>query len=115
MADDVEELALLSLILLCAEDQTPSFEQSLSLYGRRMRSGKIRRQALQPVANSSFCRLFASGQDDALITLCGFNHASFATLLALFEPMFHQYSPFYVNDHGKFLKKSCNFEVDLVR
>ena len=32
MADDVEELALLSLILLYGEEQNTSFKQSLSLY-----------------------------------------------------------------------------------
>jgi DDE superfamily endonuclease len=106
MVDAVEELALLSLILLYEEEQNTPFKQSLTLYARRMRTGKIRRRSLQPAANSSFSRLFASGQDDALITLCGFNHASFTTLLALFEPMFHQYSPFHVDEHGKFLKKN---------
>jgi hypothetical protein len=95
MADDIEELALLSLILLFQEeDQQLSFRQSLSVYGRRVRSGKIRRGALQTVADSSFCRLFASGQDDALVTLCGFDHASFRCLLALFEPLFNHYTPY---------------------
>jgi hypothetical protein len=102
MVDAVEELALLSLILLYEEERSTPFKQSLSLYARRMRTGKIRRRSLQPAANSSFSRLFASGQDDALITLCGFNHAAFTTLLTLFEPMFHQYSPFHVDEHGKF-------------
>jgi DDE superfamily endonuclease len=105
--DDLEELCLLGLILLSdEEDQNQSFRKSLHLSGRRMRSGKIQRASLQPIANSSFCRLFASGRDDALITLCGFDHTTFTSLLALFEPMFHQYSPFYTDESGRLLKKT---------
>jgi DDE superfamily endonuclease len=106
MADDLEELALLSLIILCdEEDQQLSFKKSLSLYGKRMRSATIRRTSLQPVADSAFCRLFASRQDDALVTLCGFDHASFRCLLALFEPPFNHYTPYYGDGTGKFLIK----------
>jgi hypothetical protein len=106
MADDFEALSLLSLILLCEEEEeNKPFRQLLSLSERRNRSGKIRRVSLQAIANSSFCHLFASRQDDALITLCGFDHASFSSLLALFEPQYHQYSPFHCDRHGKFLKK----------
>ena len=110
MADDeFEDLALLGLVLLCdGEDhEKKSFKQLLCLSDRRKRSGKIRRGSLQAVTNSSFCRLFASGQDDALISLCGFDHATFNSLLYLFEPLYHQYSPFYSDLHGKFLKKSA--------
>ena len=75
MADDeFEDLALLGFVLLCdGEDhEKKSFKQLLCLSDRRKRSGKIRRGSLQAVTNSSsFCRLFASGQDDALISLCG--------------------------------------------
>jgi hypothetical protein len=110
MADEFEELGLLGLILLCdEEDCSKSFKQLLSLSDRRKRSGKIRRGALQPVTNSPFCRLFASRQDDALITLCGFDHSSFKSLLDVFEPMYHQYSPFYTDVHGKYLKKGAQF------
>ena len=110
MADEIEELCLLSLILLCdEEDRNTSFKQSLCLADRRKRSGKIRRGALQPVANSPFCRLFASRQDDALITLCVFDHSSFKSLLDVFEPVCNQYSPFYTDMHGNYLKKDEQF------
>ena len=108
MANDVEELALLSLTLLLEdEDQQLSFRHSLSPCGRRLRSGKIRRPALQPMGDSAFSRLFASGQDDALITLCGFDHTSFRSLLALFEPYFNNYTPYYGDGNGKFLTKTA--------
>jgi DDE superfamily endonuclease len=110
MADEIEELGLLSLILLCdEEDCNTSFKQLLSLSDIRKRSGKIRRGALQPVSHSPFCRLFASRQDDALITLCGFDHSSFKSLLDVFEPIYHQYSPFYTDVHGNYLKKDAQY------
>jgi hypothetical protein len=65
MADDFEALSLLSLILLCEEeDENKPFREFLSLSERRNRSGKIRRVSLQAITNSSFCHLFASRQDD---------------------------------------------------
>jgi hypothetical protein len=89
--DEFEEVCLLGLILLSdEEDQNKSFRKLLSRSGRRMRSGKIQRASLQPVANSF-----------ALITLCGFDHTTFSSLLALFEPVFHQYSAFYTDESGR--------------
>jgi hypothetical protein len=41
--------------------------------------------ALQTPSKSAFQYLFASGQDDALVTLCGFDHQIFAAINALFE------------------------------
>lgn len=91
---EFDQLALLSLILLSDEEEKyRSFKQLLSLEDRRKRSGKLRRGSLHEVGSSSFCRLFASQQDDALITMCGFDHASFSSLLVVFEPLFLQYSP----------------------
>jgi hypothetical protein len=37
--------------------------------------------------------LFNGGQDDALITMTGFDHANFNELLQHFSPLFHQYTP----------------------
>jgi hypothetical protein len=44
-------------------------------------------------SRSSFMYLFNSGQDDALITMTGFNHANFNELLQHFSPLFYQYTP----------------------
>jgi hypothetical protein len=61
--DNFEELCLLGLILLSdEEDQNKPFRKLLSLSGRRMRSGKIQRASLQPVANSSFCIFLLVGK-----------------------------------------------------
>jgi hypothetical protein len=42
-------------------------------------------------AYSAFVFLFNSGHDDALITLCGFDRATFRLLLGLFEPYYERY------------------------
>jgi hypothetical protein len=67
------------------------------LFGKNftnLRQGKIRRGALLQPAQSSFKVLFTSEQDDALVTLCGFDHASFELLHAPFRIFFDDYSPY---------------------
>ncbi len=71
-ADDDILFLLLMASILPAQGVTPSFLRSLTVDGRRRRSGKIRRGALQNSDESAFWTLFHSGHDDALITLCGF-------------------------------------------
>jgi hypothetical protein len=70
-------------------NRTPSFRESLTVDEVRRRSGKIRHHALQHPLSSPFWTLFNSKHDDALITLCGFDHASFELLhQQLFKPFF---------------------------
>jgi hypothetical protein len=93
-------IVLIFILLLDKEEQQElSFRQSLDRHSRRLRSGAIRRGALQTPSESAFQYLFNSGQDDALVTLCGFDHQSFATINALFEVEYRQYSPFTVDGH----------------
>ena len=68
--------------------------EGMSVQQRRNRGGKIRRKSLLPPDKSAFMHLFNSGQDDSLITLCGLDHASFNELHVLFQPFFHEYTPF---------------------
>lgn len=90
------------LLLLCLiidemekEESGPAtFSERLKLRSRRLRQGKIRRGALLHPTQSSFQHLFNSGQDDALVTLCGFDHNSFALLHDKFKPLFDDYSPY---------------------
>ena len=93
-ADDV---FVLLIAALHQNAKKSSFRQALTVAESRLRSGKIRRGALLPPSESAFMHLFNSGQDDALITLCGFDHESFAMLLNLFEPYFDQYTPHMLN------------------
>jgi hypothetical protein len=90
--DDILSLLLLASILP-AQGVTPSFWRSLTIDGRQRRSGKIRRGALQNSDESAFWTLFHSGHDDALITLCGFDHASFTSLHQLFKPLYDSHTP----------------------
>ena len=69
------------------------FRESLTVDEVRRRSGKIRRHALQHPLLSPFWTLFNSKHDDALITLCGFDHASFELLHQLFKPCFYSFTP----------------------
>jgi hypothetical protein len=96
---------MLLLLLLMAQpyyqndknDASTSFHSTLNLNSRRLRQGKMRRLSLHHPELSSFSRFFNSGQDDALVTMCGFDHASFAILHAKFEVEFDKYTP-YSND-----------------
>ena len=90
-------LFLLSCLLLEEEEEGSSsgnFTKNLRSQSRRLRQGKIRRGALTHPNESSFAVLFASGHDDALVTLCGFDHESFNKLHLKFQPFFDDYSPY---------------------
>jgi DDE superfamily endonuclease len=86
-------IILLALFLL----DDDMFRNSLTAEGRRRRDRRIPRSALTSPANSAFERLYSSGNDQALITVTGFDHAAFRCLLFLFEPWFHQHTPWTGN------------------
>jgi hypothetical protein len=96
---DVWTVLIFMLLLDKEEQQELSFRQSLDRHSRRLRSGAICRGALQTPSESAFQYLFDSGQDDALVTLCGFDHQSFAAINALFDVKYRQYSPFTLDGH----------------
>ena len=96
---DDDHNMIITLLLLAACDlainKTASFHESLTVDEIRRRSGKIRHHALEhPPLSSPFWTLFNSKHDDALITLCGFDHASFELLHQLFKPYFDSFTPF---------------------
>jgi hypothetical protein len=101
------ELLLLCLIKELEEDENTTFKDQLLPRYRRLRQGKIRRGALADPNASAFSRLFSSKQDDALVTLCGFDHKSFAKLHSNFEPLFNNYSP-YQNRGRRIAKHNQN-------
>ena len=76
-----------------------AFCSSLSLAERRRRSGSFRRGALHAPYMSYFSVIFVSGQDDALVALCGFDQYSFRMLLDLFDPLFGFLLP-YADEDG---------------
>jgi DDE superfamily endonuclease len=96
------------LLLILAEEQQQREEPSLQDQARRKRTGQIRRVSLRMPNRSPFRYLFNSFKDDALITLCGFNHKTFNDLLVLFTPYYDNYTPYTDNFTGVFhLKRTA--------
>ena len=79
------------------KERNARFKARLSLEELRRRDRRIPRVALALPGDSPFERLFNSGSDQALITVTGFCHRSFALLEALFTPYFEAFTPY---NHG---------------
>ena len=95
-----KQLCLVALIIDQMKEydsEDASFTSKLTPLSRRLRQGKIRRGALLHPNESAFEFLFNSRQDDALVTLCGFDHEAFESLHNRFKPLFDNISP-YKND-----------------
>ena len=109
--DDEDEDIIITLLLLAACDLSISkkalFHESLTVDDIRRRSGKIRHHALQHQLASPFWTLFNSKHDDALITLCGFDHASFELLQQRFKPYFDSFfTPLEKKEFQEFNKRN---------
>ena len=74
---------------------------------RRRRDRRIPRIALVDPHESSFLRLYRSGNDQAIITVSGFDHRTFSYLLNKFTPLFNRYSP-YSNNNGHLIRQLRN-------
>ena len=70
------------------------FFKRLSIEERRRRYRKIPRSALIPLALSPWRKLLASRNDQAFITMMGFDCESFDRVLDKFAPMFLGHTPF---------------------
>ena len=70
------------------------FHCALPYEDRQLRQRRIPRISLHDAHKSSWRRLYFSENDQALITLTGFDHATFQYLLQLFQPLFDRYTPF---------------------
>ena len=71
----------------------PSFASLLSLEGRRRRDRRIPRESLQNYSESAFKTLLDSNNDQALLNACGHDHASFQSLVELFQPFYDSHFP----------------------
>jgi hypothetical protein len=65
---------------------------------------QIPHTSLQSPKESSFVTLFESGDDQALIILTGFDHATFQELHNLFAPVFNVFTPFSWGADGSYLE-----------
>lgn len=111
MSDDVDDdYEILLIALLLEESENDEDNQfSDSVFRKRRRSGKIRRRSLTPIKDACFWYLYNSQQNDALITLCGFDHNAFQHLHQIFLPIYNQYTPFYTDDNGNLKKLDSAF------
>lgn len=71
-----------------------AFQLQLDAEARRRRDRRVTRAALVPPTLSPFVVLFNSGNNQSLITLTGFDHASFSYLLTRYAPLYDTYSPY---------------------
>jgi DDE superfamily endonuclease len=76
---------------LYTEDER--YRSRLNEEGRRRRDRRIPRTALVSPSDSAFERLYFAGNDQALITATGFDHAAFDCLMGVFEPWFNEHTP----------------------
>jgi hypothetical protein len=80
-----------------------TFKKRITRNSLQLRQGKIRCGALIDPQNSAFQCVFNSQQDDVLITLCGFDFASFETMHCRFKILFDNLSPYH--SHGRLIAK----------
>jgi hypothetical protein len=70
------------------------FLKSLDIAERRLRSRKIPRSCLQNQSESVWRKVYEARNDQGLITLTGFDCASFGSLCEIFAPVFNSYTLF---------------------
>ena len=80
------------------------YRQMLDDYERYIRQRRIPRHSLLPVDKSAWRKAYTSGDNQAMITLTGFDMDSFHYICNLFAPMYDNYSPF-IDANGYIRKK----------
>jgi hypothetical protein len=83
---------LLALLLQLMEDES-TFRERLDDEERRRRDRRLPRASLLLPCDSPWERLFMSANDQALITINGFDHEAFNGMLELFSPWFDAHTP----------------------
>ncbi len=68
--------------------------RSLDVFQRWLRQRKIPRCSLQEQSQSAWRCLYESRNDQRMITLTGFDCATFDSLCEIFTPVFELYTPF---------------------
>jgi hypothetical protein len=95
-------ILLLAVVLLDLEDD--SFRDLLDMEGRQRRDRRIPRSALLTPGGSAFDKLYNSGNNQALITVTGFDHLAFRSLLELFSPWYLSHTPWTGSQDGTTFK-----------
>ena len=75
------------------------YRKQLNSEGRQRRDRNLIRASLKSPDESTWLKVFASGDDGALITVTGYDHETFQYMLSLFLPFFTNYTP-WCSKHG---------------
>jgi hypothetical protein len=95
------------VIIHILSKQKRKFKHLLDEKGRRRRNRSIPRCALHPPKLAAWQRICDSKGDGAMITVTGFDCATFDSLLSLFAPMFGSYTPWIATgDKLRYRRKS---------
>ncbi|CAB9511759.1 unknown protein [Seminavis robusta] len=97
------------LLLYLLDIQDLRFRELLDDEGRLRRDRRIPRIALLSPTDSPWAKLYASGNNQALITTTGFDHKSFRTLVELFAPWFKGNTPWTGKQDGTTFKKLSKY------
>ena len=89
-------------------DREALFQDLLTLEGMHRRDRRLPRCALVNPQSSPWMKLFSSGNDQALITISGFDHRSFNFLLQKFRPYFNAYTPWTGANEGSSFKRKTS-------
>ena len=79
-----------------------AFYKKLSAAEKRRRDRRIPRVALHFPKVSAWRKLYSSDNDQAMITLTGFDHATFGWVLSMFSAVYDRYTPY--SQSGEIIK-----------
>ena len=95
------------LLLICLYESVikkkATFKSNLDEQDRRFRDRRIPRVALLKFPGSAFLYLFSCGNEQALLTLTGFDHQNFKKLLQAFSGTYNTHM--FDENTGKIRKK----------
>jgi hypothetical protein len=108
-SDDEDDVHFLLLLMLMEEEENEEKKQKflnrLTLQGKRRRDRRLPRTVLLHPSASAWQKLYLSGNDQAMITVTGFDCNAFQLILAMFLPYFQKYTPWTGNMDGTSYRK----------
>jgi hypothetical protein len=97
-------LRFLLLVAVLLDLDSDSFRELLDAEGMKRRDRRIPRIALLSPGRTAFDKLYNSGNDQALITVTGFDHLAFRSLLEVFAPWYNKHTPWTGHNDGSTFK-----------
>jgi hypothetical protein len=101
---------ILALVMLqdASEEEQLSFRQRLNAEGRKRRDRRIPRIALLNPERSPWQKLYMSCNDQALITVTGYDHHAFKSSLSMYVPYFDKFTPWTGDQDGTTYRRLLN-------